>query len=148
MQRMMASMSLLVPSLKVQVLPSTFSEQRHLGHSLGPLEAHGAGAMREGDRLGAVLVALDADVLGRVARSDAEHILAGEARRRSENRASAACAREARKPWKFGDVRNREVSAGDEHVVELFRRDRILDKILDGNGELAVLSLYSTHFTE
>ncbi len=39
-------------------------EQRNLGQTLGPFEAHGARAMAEGDGLGAVLVALDADVFG------------------------------------------------------------------------------------
>ena len=117
----MASTSLARAVLEVAVLPTSFVQQRLLLEAFRPVEAHRLGAVAEGDVLRAVLVALDADVLGRVAGADQKHVLAGELVGGAEVVGVQHAAGELVEALEVRHVRRREVAVCDDDVVEFLR---------------------------
>ena len=111
-------------------------QQRPFFPIVGPFEAHRRGAVAVGDRLCAVLPALRADVLGRVAGADDQDVLAGEFAGVAEVMGVQDAAVETVEAGEFRHVRGREMARGDDDVVEFLGIAVILRQVLHGNGEL------------
>ena len=97
-----------------------FLQQGHFLPVLGPLVAHGRGAMRNGDRFTAVFPALRTDVFGGVRGTDDEDVLAGKLHRITEIMGMQYTTFEGIEAGVFGYVGGREVTAGDNYVIEFF----------------------------
>ena len=72
---MIASTSLLVPSMKCAVLPSTSLKLGDLFPVVGPVIAHRRGAVRDRHGFAAVFPALRSDVLGRIGGAEDQNVL-------------------------------------------------------------------------
>ena len=94
-------------------------QQRTLVHALRPVEAHRLGAPAHGDVLGAVFVALERDVLGRIAGADDREVLAGEFLRVAEIVSVQHAAGEFLHALEFRHVRDGEMAGGDDDEVEI-----------------------------
>src|SRR5690606_41043574 len=99
--------------------------------------AHRAAAIAEGDRFRAVLVALRADVLGRVAGAHQEQVLALELTGIAEVMCMQDAAREMLQAFEIRRVRRRKMAGGHDHVVELLRCKLVLPYVTDSDAELA-----------
>ena len=132
---MMASTSLVDAVGEVRRLADHLLQQRALRPVVGEGEAHRRRAVGHGDRLGAVFVALRADVLGRVGAADDHHVLAGEFCRVAEIVAVQHAALERLEAREIGHVGGREMARRDDHVVELFRIGDVLLAVMHGDGE-------------
>ena len=100
-----------------------------------PLEAHGLGPIAVGDRLGAVLVALRADVFGGIAGAEDQQILVDELQGVPEIVGMEDAPVEAAEALVLGHVRRREVTAGDDDVVELLGVLLVFHQVVDRDGE-------------
>ena len=120
-------------------------DQRPLLHLLRPLEAHRFTAPGDDDLAGAVLDALQGDVLRRVARPDQQQSLPGELVGVTEVVSVEDPAREPLDTRKVWDVRHREVTCGHDHVVELLGLQHlVLRQVLHADAE-GVLLLVILH---
>ena len=102
-----------------------------------PVVAHRVGAVAAGDRARAVLVALRADVLGRVACADDQHVLVLELQRVAKIVRMQHAAAEVREARELGYVGDREVAGGHHHVVELLGVALVARVVVHGHRELA-----------
>ncbi len=91
--------------------------------------------MAEGDRGRPVFVALDADVLGRIARPDDEDVLALELVGAAEVMRVHDAARKLFQPLEIGNVGGREVARRHHDEIEGLGQHLVLDEILDRDGE-------------
>ena len=114
-------------------------QQRLLLPIRRPLESHRLRAVGTGDRFRAVLVALRADILGRVGTADDQDVLALELDRVAEIVAVQDAAVESLEARKFRDIGHREVSGADDDVVEILGRVGVVGEVVRGHGELARL---------
>ena len=110
-------------------------QQRHFLPIVGPFEAHRLGAVAGGDRLGAVFVALRADVLGRVAAADDQYVLALELHGVAEIVAVQDAAVECRKTFEIGHVGHRKMPRRDDDVVEFLGIGDVVGAVMRGDGE-------------
>lgn len=126
---------------KVRDVVREVGEQRNLGDALGPVEAHGRGAVGDSDRGGAVLLDLEREVLGRVAAADDEQVLPGEVARVAEVVRVHDAAGELLEPGEVGHVRGGEVPARHDDIVELLGAGLARVHALHGDGEGVLLGV-------
>ncbi|MNH17802.1 hypothetical protein D3C79_774870 [compost metagenome] len=110
---------------------------RALFPALGPFVAHRLGTVSRGDRARAVLVALRADVFGRVAAADNEQVLAVEFHRFAKVVGVQDTPGEPLEAFKLRHVWGREVPAGHHHVIEHLLDAKPRAVVVGAHGELA-----------
>src|SRR5699024_4856063 len=107
----------------------------------------GGGAVGHGDRSGAHLEGLHADVLGRVRRADQQHALVGQVLRAAEVVGVLDGALERLDAGEVRDVGEGEVPGRHDDPVELGRGGLAGPEVLDRDGEGVWSRSCSTHLT-
>lgn len=120
-------------------------QQRPLLEIIRPFEAHRLRAVARRHRFRAVFPALRADILGRIAAADDQHVLALEFQRIAEVVGMQHAAVEGLHPFEIGDVRRREVAARDHDVIELLVIHAVLGTVMRRHRELLRLLIETHH---
>ncbi|MNV32007.1 hypothetical protein D3C71_1233310 [compost metagenome] len=110
-------------------------QQRFFVERRRPVVAHRRAAIAESHRLGAVLVALRADVLGRITAAYQQDVLVGEFTGITEIMRVQHATGEAFQAFKERRVGRGEMPRCHNHAVELFRHQLVFLQVAHADGE-------------